>query len=303
MLASLPPGNWIGGTTAYLMTAEDHVPTPDHLICSVLGTGVGFRIAVLGEDNLCHVTDGRYKSGFTYLLLPAFSEVHYKYALEAPGYPYLFDQPMIGWVTGVHISDIGKRTPKVFDGRTGVAYKNAAVALHIELSPGFAASLDMISPFIQGDGPAIIFPETAFIGGVCTIEGKQTNFATYVVEDNIDISVPLVANYAGAPVNVSVRAVDAAREEVHFYAPVVAGESYRFAKRRADFTRCINACVRSFEQPENALACSCILNYLYSGPDSVHTAGFVCPVTFGEIAYILLNQTLVVLNIKALVSS
>jgi len=244
----------------------------------------------------------RYQPGFTYLLLPAFSEVHYRYALEAPGFPGLFDQPIIGWVAGVHPSKIGKGTPAVFDGRSGIAYKDAAVALHVELSPTCAASLQMVNRFIQGQGPAIIFPETSFDGGVCTIDGRLTNLAEYMTEENIDTKMPLVANYAGAFVNVSVRAVDPGRREVRFYAPVVAGETYRFAEPRADYARIVAACVRRFAQPRNALACNCISNRLDADLDSDDRPDFVGPVTFGEIAYILLNQTLVVLDTGVLAS-
>ena len=296
ILASLPRGNWIGGTTAYIMTPKGQTPPPDCLMCSVLGKGGECRIAVLEQATLSQITDGRYKSGFTYLLLPAFSEVHYRYALEAPAIPGLFNQPIFGWVTGVHMSEIGERSPKAFDGRTGIAYENAAVALHMELPSAFVVNIDLVNPFIEGNGPPIVFLETGFNGGVCTIDGRLTNFAKYLIEDNIDISMPLVANYAGELINVSIRAVNTACGDVQFFAPVVAGETYRLAEPRADYTRCMAACARSLDRPENALVCRCILNHLDPGLASADTAGFVGPVTFGEIAYILLNQTLVVLN-------
>ena len=76
-----------------------------------------------------------------------------------------------------------------------------------------------------------------------------------------------------------------------FYAPVVAGETYRLARRTADYTRILVSCVRSVGQPDHALACDCILNNLDAGPNSSGTGGFVGPTTFGEIAYILLNQS------------
>ena len=45
------------------------------------------------------------------------------------------------------------------------------------------------------------------------------------------------------------------------------------------------------------LSFNCILNYLNASLEGRTTTGFVGPVTFGEIAYILLNQTLVRLDI------
>jgi len=295
-LASLPRGNWIGGTTAYIMAPKGHIVPPGCLMCSVLEAGVECRIAVLTRDTLSQITDGRYETGFTYILLPAFSEVHYSYALLAPGIPGLFEQPIFGWITGVPMSEVGERAPKVFDGRTASSHENAAVALHVALGSTFMMAIDLVNPFIQGRGPAIIFPETGFNGGACMIDRRPNNFAEYLLEAKIDTSLPLVADYAGASINVSIRAVDASRGDVQFFAPVVAGENYRLAAPRADYERCITACARSLDRPERALVCRCILNHLNPRLANADTAGFVGPVTFGEIAYILVNQTLVVMN-------
>ncbi|HTI84416.1 MAG TPA: hypothetical protein VL614_28530 [Acetobacteraceae bacterium] len=295
-LASLPRGNWIGGTTAYLMAPRGRIARPDCLMCSVLEEGVECRIAVLTQDTLSHITDGRYETGFTYVLLPAFSDVHYSYALTAPGIPGLFEQPIFGWITGVPMSEVGERAPKVFDGRTGSAHENAAVALHVALPSAFMMTIDLVNPFVQGRGPVIVFPQTGFNAGACTINGQPRNFAEYLVEEKIDTSMPLVANYAGASINVSIRTVDAACGDVQFFAPVVTGENYRLGAPRADYTRCMTACARSLDRPECALVCRCILNHLNPNFANADTAGFVGPVTFGEIAYILVNQTLVVMN-------
>ena len=45
-------------------------------------------------------------------------------------------------------------------------------------------------------------------------------------------------------------------------------------------------------------SCNCVLNYLFSNLENKKTGAFVGPVTFGEIAYQLLNQTLVYLEVK-----
>ena len=222
--------------------------------------------------------------------------MHYSYALIAPRIPGLFEQPIYGWVTGVPMPEVGERAPKVFDGRTGSAHENAAVALHVALPSAFMMTIDLVNPFVQGRGPAIVFPQTAFNAGACMIDGQPRNFAEYLVAEKIDTSMPLIANYAGASINVSIRVVDAACGDVQFFAPVVAGENYRLGAPRVDYTRCMTACARSLDRPERALVCRCILNHLNPNLANADTAGFVGPVTFGEIAYILVNQTLVVMN-------
>ncbi|MBM4779270.1 MAG: hypothetical protein GQE15_16305, partial [Archangiaceae bacterium] len=40
-------------------------------------------------------------------------------------------------------------------------------------------------------------------------------------------------------------------------------------------------------------ACNCILNYLYGALEGRTAGTMVGPVTFGEVAYMLLNQTMV----------
>jgi hypothetical protein len=45
-------------------------------------------------------------------------------------------------------------------------------------------------------------------------------------------------------------------------------------------------------------SCNCILNYLYADLEGKKTADFTGPITFGEIAYQLLNQTLAYITIE-----
>jgi hypothetical protein len=45
-------------------------------------------------------------------------------------------------------------------------------------------------------------------------------------------------------------------------------------------------------------SCNCILNFLFGGLEGQKIGNLQGPVTFGEIGYQLLNQTLVVLRIQ-----
>jgi hypothetical protein len=47
-----------------------------------------------------------------------------------------------------------------------------------------------------------------------------------------------------------------------------------------------------------AFSCNCILNYLYAELEGKQTGNFTGPITFGEVAYQLLNQTMVYLDIQ-----
>ncbi|MFN7050994.1 MAG: DUF6976 family protein, partial [Gemmobacter sp.] len=77
-----------------------------------------------------------------------------------------------------------------------------------------------------------------------------------------------------------------------FYAPVFADVEYRLARRR-------EGGVEPADAQQSAFSCNCILNYLYGGLEGKTTGGYTGPVTFGEVAYVLLNQTLVKLDLAA----
>ena len=93
--------------------------------------------------------------------------------------------------------------------------------------------------------------------------------------------------------------MDAAAGRVDFYAPVFDDVEYRIAEPVPDYAR-------SFAQslPGDALgarwSCNCILNYLYGGLEGQRTGPITGPMTFGEIAYQLLNQTMVYVNLEKL---
>ena len=122
LLAQLPQGNWIGGTIPYLMTDEDGgLTTRDSLMVQELVTDerAAPHIEVYDANTIARVTQDAPPNGYTFLMMPGFSEVHLAYGKDAPRFKNLFDHPIIGWVTGIHLNDLGKEKPKVFNGRRG----------------------------------------------------------------------------------------------------------------------------------------------------------------------------------------
>jgi hypothetical protein len=296
-LRTLPRGNWIGGTSPYFMTETGGEVDPTGLFCTVLPEALEIRTVALTKAMLPDIAAHRFGNGFTYLLMPAFTEDHRTYAVDGPYYHGLCDQPVMGWVTGVHLSELGTRTPEVFDGVSGAIHDDAAVAMYIRLAANASVTLDIINLFAQGSGPEIVVQTSGFSATECTVDGKSVCLSDYITEAGVDTKLPLVANLAGANVNVSIKSVDAANHEVTFYAPVMAGESYRFAQPVTDYAGAYATGSAGAGNAGSMLACNCILNFLYADLEDKTTGGFVGPVTFGEIAYVLLNQTLVRLAI------
>ena len=110
----------------------------------------------------------------------------------------------------------------------------------------------------------------------------------------IDTQLPLVANYMGTSVNVSIQSKDL--EIAKLYAPVFTDVKYRFAKPVGSYSERFAEAIPD-DLSNLAFSCNCILNYLYGNLENRRTGAITGPMTFGEIGYQLLNQTMVYVSI------
>jgi PAS domain S-box-containing protein len=190
----------------------------------------------------------------------------------------------------------GKATPKVFCGGPQ-PLGDAAAVMRMKLPADRLAHINIINLFQPGNGDTICFPTTGFSATTAVINGREHNLAEYLQRIQADTRLPLVANYCGAMVNVSLRSVDPQNGRVEFYAPVVSGTEYKLASPVKDYVSEFEARLKELS-PDNVLfSCNCVLNYLYSKLEGHRTGDLVGPITFGEIAFQLLNQTLVFVEI------
>lgn len=243
-------------------------------------------------------------NGFTVILMPSQSDAHRAFALHGGEWPGVFRRPLVGWVTGVALDRLSIDTPKVFDGTQAQASATQAVAMHVALPDTHYAHVDIVNLFEQGDGPALTFgdgpqgdAETGFSVEWVHVDGVRTRLVDHIAAAGIDTRLPLVADYNGAMINVATANIDAASGRVTFFAPVFAGIPYRFARPVADYESAFAAAVTP-RTGAHAFACNCILNYDYAGLSGKRTADIVGPMSFGEIAYMLLTQTLVYLTVE-----
>jgi hypothetical protein len=299
LLRQLPLGRWIGGTIPYFMGEAGGVCTAEHLFVTELPRHeAGPQIRVYDRATLAQVCRDAPEHGFTLLVLPAFSEVHEAFAQESPDYEDMYLKPLVGWVSGVHLDAVGTAQPQVVDGSTGLWHTNAGAALHVPVSPALQVHVDIVNLFEPGTGPTIEFDQGGFAGSACRIDGQPANLHDWMARQEIDTRLPLVADYHGAMLNVSIKALDAARHQVSFYAPVFAGVPYRVAKPLNDYRWAFAQATASRDIPgELVFCCNCILNYAYGQLEGHRTGALTGPMTFGEIGYQLLNQTLVHLSL------
>ncbi len=301
-LRQLPKGDWIGGTIPYFISSDQGGMVSREMICAtdITDVAAGVEIVHYDQNSLARIYTEGPKHGFSFIIIPAASKTHLSFALNAPNYKDFGVRPLIGWVAGVHLSDLGKKTPKVINGQTGDVLEEGALVLQAQLPEGKAAEIGIVNLFEQGDGDILTFNSDGFAAKDVMVNGEKRNFAAYIVKNKLDTKLPLVADYYGAMVNISFQDVDEVEGQVKFYAPVFSGIRYKHARPVADYVKTFQdrlAKECSVESSRIAFSCNCILNYLYSELEGKKTDPFTGPVTFGEIAYQLLNQTLVYLEI------
>ncbi len=296
LLRALPRGQWIGGTIPYFMAETGGLTSREVIYATQVPPEVTACALVVHDvatlPSLCTEAP---ENGFTFLILPATSQVHLRYAQDAPNFEGMYMKPIIGWISGVHLEDLGKVSPKVVNGETGEVFEDRAVAMHCTLPPGYQAQIGIVNLFEPGDGDTLTFEEAGFAATTCRVNGEARNLAEYLTSKGVDTKLPLVADFSGVMVNVSFQAVNAEEGKVLFYAPVFTGMDYKVARPVEDY---VTAFQRALPAHISAsFSCNCILNYLYSSLEGKVTEGMAGPITFGEIAYQLLNQTLVYLTI------
>jgi hypothetical protein len=299
LLRQLPRGRWIGGTSPYFMTEDGGVCERRRVYVEQPGPRlehVGVRR--YGEHDLARVYLDLPPGAVGLMIAPSASRVHLSFALNAPTYRGFASAPLFGWIAGVHLEELDRARAWVFDGTTGEALDDAAVVMHVALAPGYAAELGILNIFEPGDGPPIVFPETSFTVTTAEVGGRRMNFFDYLRDARLDTRLPLVADYCGAHVNVSFQALDAASHEVRFFAPVFAGRPYCHARPVGDYVRAFESALPRGLGDAVVLSCNCVLNYVHSALEGRSTGEIVGPITFGEIAYQLLNQTMVYLTLS-----
>jgi len=292
LLEQLPKGKWVAGTTPYFITEQGGITCKDKLYINEITCAVDYKTVVYDKSNIFDITKDAYPNGLTLLIMPFASDVAIFYAKEAPNSDELLLNPTVGWISGYDLST--NSNAKVYDGITGASYSDKAVALHICLPDDKMASIGIVNIFNTDENDTKIeFLEDALSVTKCLVNGKEVILSDYIAQNKIDTKLPLVADYNSVLVNVSIKSISEESKTVEFYAPVFAGKEYRFARPVNNYSDSFKEHLQGFEDKNPIFSCNCILNYLYGELEGKATPPFAGPVTFGEVAYQLLNQTLV----------
>lgn len=295
LLKKLPKGNWIGGSTEYFMAKEGGKVSGELLFVTEFPYE-RFAVKTYAHDEIENVAADAFDNGFSIVIVPFDSEVHKHYAQNAAGFEDMFIKNISGWVAGINL-DIAGQTPVAVNGVTGEAYPDKAVALHLEVPGDKLVSINIINIFSQDESsPVIEFTQEGFSATTCLVDGKEVVLADYIAKNGIDTKLPLVGDYSGNGVNISFKSIE--NGVVNFYAPVFSGIRYRMAKGISDYAGEFNDRLAGHTDAETVFSCNCILNFLYGGLEGKTIDAFAGPITFGEIAYQLVNQTLVYIAVS-----
>ncbi|MDL2288455.1 hypothetical protein LJC32_03630 [Oscillospiraceae bacterium OttesenSCG-928-F05] len=295
LLRRLPRGNWIGGSTEYFMMPGGGAVMDTHLAVQTLPSRA-FAIRTYTAETIGSISGHVYEDGVSVVILPFDSEVLWNYSKRTDSAEELRPDNIIGWVSGQNL-DAAEQVPCAVDGRSGTVYGDRAVALHVRLPAGLRAQVHNINFFKPDmEGPLLEFLEDSQVITRCLIDGEETLFANYLRARGIGADTPLMGDYFGKLVNVSIKTVIGGR--VNLYAPVFKGIEYRMAKPLTRYADAFRRKISAIDGAPAALSFNCFLNFLYGGMEGEDQGAFYGPVGFGEVAGRLVNhQTLVYLQI------
>ncbi len=299
VLKALPKGNWIGGTIPYFMTKDrGGVFSKEEIYVDDFSKfAEEIKIVSYNKANFKTISDNLYKNGFTLFIPPASSEVHEYFALNYWQIKNLYKNPFVGWVSGFDMND-KDGVAKTLNGLTGNLSPDDAVAMHVKLPDNKKAGVSIVNILEQDtSADSIQFLQQGFIVEDCLVNDEKVNFAEYLANNNLtDGTRPLISDYSGIKINVAIAQIDSSNKKVHLFAPVFENRIYKFAKPLADYASELEIKM-SKHYNEKAFSCNCYLNWLFGELEN-KTLEIGGPITFGEIAYNLLNQTLVYMTIN-----
>jgi hypothetical protein len=309
-LARLPEGCWIGGTAGYFITPHGGTPAEGQIFYAdftCIATSASWRR--FAGDDIHQIAEDYPENGFAILLLPGCSNLLGHVAGRIMEFNGLYNVPLMGWVSAVPLLGVPDNPPaarpKVFAGGPQAEDERAAV-LYVSLPPHYFAQLHVANLFAPGDGPDIRFLPPGQPGDAdCLIGGERGNLARYIADQGIDRRLPLVADHEGALLNVAILNADEQSGRTLFLAPVSPALTYRFAETILDYEAEFFRAAEEIALDQAAHACICVLHYYHAGlagPERPHGVpwrgpAITAPVTFGQIAYTVLNQTLTCLSI------
>lgn len=321
-LASLPKGKWIAGTCPYVMNdigtinadgygakgkydekagpyVVDPSAKPSDLIFvdDFTDYAEDVKIEELDASNINEIATRSFENGFTVVTFPMEADVYVEFANNSLTYENIFNNPVVGYVSGCLFEDIGRVRPKTASGLTAKLTDKYAAVMHIKLPAGKIARSEIMNfDTPNPDSPKIVFPKTSFVQSDCIVDGKPGNIADVLegIKAKIGYYPQLITDMNGAHINRDVKTVDVEKKEVSFFSPAYEGDEYVRVKENDNYQKCFN---EQLAKKKNVIACFSCASYFMAGKFEGKKIDFNGVYAFGEIGYQLLNKTIVTLEI------
>jgi hypothetical protein len=297
-LKDLPKGNWIAGMTAYFMDNVGKICDNKIYVDDFSFIAEECEVATFDENNISEIAKrNKYTNGFIFVVLPIDSQVYYTFANHSLEYENIYDNPVVGYVSSVLLSNYGKIQPKVAIGSEGVLHDNKAAVMYVKVSDRLRVRAEIMNlDTIDDTTPALKFPKTGFKQSDCLIDGKPGNIASYLeaVKGRIGHYPQLITSQNGALVVRDVKSVNVEAGEAVFFSPAYESDIHYIVKQNNDYLATFN---RRLGRKTDVIACMSCTSYFWQGDFDYRHIDFNGVYTFGEIAYQLLNKTIVTLEV------
>ncbi|MCR5453698.1 MAG: hypothetical protein K6F33_01765 [Bacteroidales bacterium] len=298
MLKDLPKGNWVAGMTPYFMDNVGKICENKIYVDDFSFIAEACEMSILDETNIAEIaTRNKYSNGFVFVILPIDSQVYYTFANHSLEYDKIYDNPVVGYVSSTRLEDYGKKQPKVAIGSEGVLYGDKAAVMYVKVSDRLRVRAEIMNfDTIDDSTPALKFPKTGFQQRDCLIDGEQGKIANYLeaVKSSIGHYPQLITSQNGALVNRDIKSVDVNTGESVFFSPAYESDVYYIVKPNNDYLATFN---RRLGRKTDVIACMSCTSYFLQGDFEYRHVDFNGVYTFGEIAYQLLNKTIVTLEV------
>ncbi len=297
VLRKLPKGSWIGGSIPYFVAQDGGEFSQEKVfVTAIPDFATKVEVKEYNASTVKNIYSDMSGNMVGMIIIPALTKTHVAFAVEAPMSDNYSRNPLIGWISGLNLNDLGKYSAKIINGFNGQFIEDGALVMQVTLPKDKVANVDIINIFSQGNGDLIEFPTDGFSASEAVVNGKKVNFPDYVKSNKLDVKLPLVANYCGANINVAFQTIG--DKDVSFYGPVFKNVVYKQASPIGDYVTEFTKSIEKANPGKNVnFSCNCVLNFMYLDLEKKKTGAFMGPATFGEIAYQLLTQTMVYLTI------
>lgn len=298
LLKQLPDGKWIGGSNPYMLGEDGGKYSVDQLfIKDFTEAAVNMNIKTYDETDIKNITTDAYGNGLIIAILPSFSPVHYEFAVHAPSFENQFVNPLLGWISGDTPEKTLPGVPTTYVGNK--RYTDRGVVMNLELPDDKVGRIEIISvlnPDPKSD--ELVFDQDGFKNTKVKVNGEERDLYEYFEIVNHVYSLPLMADYSGAKINIGF-IKDEANKRALFCAPVYKDTVYKVVTNATNEYE--KEFFEAFDKDKNAnieYSISCIYNYFNFELEGKPLRKTCATFTWGEIAYQLLNITHVYLVIE-----